>query len=693
MSNDGLEREIEFLRQENARLSSTLEEIRSKLTEPAEVIRAIRQGEIDALIVQEEGQEELYSLQRFDSVYRTVVEECFPFGVWLAKPDGTLIYVTPSFLELLHTSLREMQQQGQFHFLPPRSREAVEQEWAKSRENGGPLSAEYTVRVGDGTERTIWTQGLLARTHDGLEHWVGVNIDVTEQRAIREEIHRQTEALRLSEERFRLMADAMPQIVWVTRPDGYHEYYNQRWYDYIGCTPEECIGHGWNVPLHPDDRQRAIDDWNRALSTGEPYEVEYRFRGRDGDYRWFLARALPVRDEAGHIVRWFGTCTDIEDIKKAARALEEADRRKDQFLATLAHELRNPLAPIRTGLEVLKLAGDDRESIDEARVTMEQQLKQMVRLVDDLLEVSRITQGKLRLRTSSLELSSAIQKAVETVRPLLEESDHKLTLSLPPEPIYVEADPARLAQVFSNLLGNAAKYTDRGGHILLSAERQEGEVVVSVRDTGIGIPSEHLAKLFEMFSQVDSVLERSKGGLGIGLALVRGLVEMHGGTVAAFSDGPGKGSQFVVRLPTSAATEQQPHGPEHNGGAPESWQKCRILVVDDNKEAARMLAKVLKIGGNEVITAHDGLEAVQMAATFLPRLVLLDIGMPKMNGYDAARWIREQPWGQDMILVAVTGWGQEEDKARALEAGFDRHLTKPVGVSAIQTLLAGDDAP
>jgi CheY-like chemotaxis protein len=319
---------------------------------------------------------------------------------------------------------------------------------------------------------------------------------------------------------------------------------------------------------------------------------------------------------------------------------------------------------------------------------MERQVGQMVRLIDDLLDISRITRGRLQLRKERIELAAAVRNAVETSRPLVEESSHDLAVSLPPEPIHLDADPTRLAQVFSNLLNNAAKYTDRGGRISLTAERQGREIVVSVRDTGIGIAPEHLPGIFQPFAQMAPALERSQGGLGIGLSLVRGLVELHGGAVEARSGGLGEGCEFVVRLPILEAPARAPAEPEPDVERPRRRAKRRILVVDDNRDAAESLAKLLRLKGHDLAVAHDGLEAVRAATTFRPDVLLLDIGMPKMNGYEAARHVREQPWGKDMVLVAVTGWGHEEDKRRATEAGFDHHLTKPVEPSGLEKLLA-----
>ncbi len=514
-------------------------------------------------------------------------------------------------------------------------------------------------------------------------YFTGIVRDITEQK-------RAERLLRESEAQFRQLADAMPQIVWTARPDGYLDYYNERWYEYTGFPRGEYGQQSWEPILHPDDVERCLETYFGCVKAEKPYQIEYRFKDRKtGGYRWFLGRAVPVRDEQGRIIRWFGTCTDIDDTKKAQEALKEADRHKDEFLATLAHELRNPLAPICNSIELLRRADGNTDLIGQASRMMERQVGQMVRLVDDLLDISRITQGKVQLRKERVELAAVVQSAVEASRPLIEAQGHELTVTLPPDPIYLEADPTRLGQAFANLLNNAAKYSEKGGRIWLTAERQGGEVTVSVRDTGIGISAEHLPRIFEMFSQVEPALERSQGGLGIGLALVRGLVELHGGTIEARSAGVGRGSEFIIHLPVVEAQVEAPQEPgDGDKGKIRTVRPSRILVVDDNRDAADSLALMLRMTGHETDTAYDGLEAVQAAATFRPQVVLLDIGLPKVSGYEAARLIREQPWGKGMALLALTGWGQDEDKRRAMEAGFDHHLTKPVEPAALEKLLA-----
>ena len=394
----------------------------------------------------------------------------------------------------------------------------------------------------------------------------------------------------------------------------------------------------------------------------------------------------PIPDREGILVA--SIVRDVTGRRQMEQELRNADRMKDEFLATLAHELRNPLAPIRNAVQYLGMEGLKEPDVRTARDVIARQVTVMVRLIDDLLDVSRISRNKLDIRKQRVELAAVVESAVESSRPLIQQCGHELTVSLPPEPIHLDADPIRLAQVFLNLLNNAAKYTKRGGHIWLTAEREGSDAVVSVRDNGIGIPGDMLSRIFDMFTQVDRSLERSQGGLGIGLTLVRRLVEMHDGSIEARSNGPDEGSEFVVRLPLYIQPPQEPP-PRSDGPRAAALSGCRILVVDDNKDSADSLGMLLRLKGNDIRTAHDGLEAVEVAETFHPELVLLDIGLPKLNGYEVARRIRQQPWGRDMILVALTGWGQDEDRRRSQEAGFNFHIVKPVELAALEKLLAG----
>ncbi len=365
--------------------------------------------------------------------------------------------------------------------------------------------------------------------------------------------------------------------------------------------------------------------------------------------------------------------------------LKEADRRKDEFLAMLAHELRNPLAPIRNAVQIFRGKGPPVPELQWATEVIGRQVHQLTRLVDDLLDVSRITRGKIELRKERIELAAVVNVAVEASRPLIEKWSHELIVTIPPQPIYLDADPTRLAQVLQNLLNNAAKYMDQGGRIGVTAQRQDEQVLLRVKDTGIGIPPEMLPRIFDMFMQVDHSLERAEGGLGIGLTLVKRLIEMHGGTIEAHSEGAGKGSEFIVRLPVAVESTRPQGTADDKAVAPAAR---RILIVDDNRDAADSLGMLLRMMGNEVHTAHDGLAAVGAAAAFQPDLVVLDLGLPKLNGFEAARRIRAQEGGAKMVLIALTGWGQEEDRRRSKEAGFDHHLTKPIDFNDLQKILA-----
>lgn len=375
-------------------------------------------------------------------------------------------------------------------------------------------------------------------------------------------------------------------------------------------------------------------------------------------------------------------------VAERTEALRENDRRKDEFLATLAHELRNPLAPVRNAVQVLHMKGPVSPELLWARDVINRQVQQMTRLIDDLMDVSRIRQGRIELRREEVDLANVILGAVETSRPHIDEYGQELTLTMPPDPVFVNADLVRLTQVFMNLLTNAAKYSQRGSRIELRALRQGSDVTVTVKDAGIGIPANKLEAIFEMFSQVEAALSRSQGGLGIGLCLAKQLVEMHGGRIEAKSEGHGKGSEFVVRLPIVVERTYARKTSNDAVEAPPAT-KLRVLVVEDNRDAASSLAMLLKMMGNEVQTAHDGEEGVAAADEFRPNVVLCDIGLPKINGYEVCRLMKQRAWDKNMVLIAITGWGQDDDRRRSKEAGFDHHMVKPVDPGALMNLLAG----
>jgi PAS domain S-box-containing protein len=682
-----------------------------------------------------------------------------------------------------------------------------------------------------------------------------------------QQVKRQTEllaekALRESEEKFHLLAETIPQLAWMARPDGYIFWYNRRWYEYTGTTPEQMEGWGWQTVHDPQALPRVMERWKVSLASGEPFDMVFPLRGADGQFRPFLTRINPLRDETGPVLYWFGTNTDIsaqqraedaarfladasaalaaivdyestltkvarlavpffadwcivdmaepdgslrrlavvhldpskmelakelhrrfppnldapygpphvlrtgqseiassiseadltaaiqdvehlrllrelglrsylsvplrararplgvitfitsesgrqygpgdltlaEDLAhRAAVAIEnaqlyaelrEADRLKDEFLAMLAHELRNPLAPIRNALYIMKQPTADTAMLQQVRDMAERQVQHMARLLDDLLDVSRISRGRIELRKESVDVAAVIQRTIEAVRPLLEERRHELTVSLPAEPLRVQADPTRLEQVLTNLLNNAAKYTDPGGHVWLTAEQGKDEIVLRVKDTGIGIAPEMLPRIFDLFVQAERQLDRAPGGVGIGLTLVKKLVQMHEGRIEAISAGLGQGSEFLVHLPVLpeqlSAPDTGASGKDHAANLPAH----RVLVVDDNQDAANTLALLLQLAGQDVQTVYDGPSALSVAKAFRPSLVFLDIGMPGMDGYEVARQLRQDAQCREVVLVALTGWGQQEDRRRSSEAGFDHHLVKPVEPDAVQQVLA-----
>jgi len=452
-----------------------------------------------------------------------------------------------------------------------------------------------------------------------------------------------------------------------------------------------------------DDKGRPIppENWpGRRALRGEVVMPGLEMLHTDDEGRewWMRVSAAPLRDDGGQLV---GTCSIIQDItelKRAEQHLREADRRKDEFLATLAHELRNPLAPISHGLQILKRTVHGDDSARRSQEMLERQVNHMVRMVDDLLEVSRITTGKVQLRKEVVDLNNVLQGVAAASHAVMESGGHQLRLELPAETLLLPADPVRLAQMVTNLLNNAAKYTDPGGHIVLAAWAEGAQAVISVRDDGIGIPAALLDRIFDMFMQVDRGGRRGQGGLGIGLTLVRSLVEMHGGSVQALSEGPGHGSELRLRLPlpAHAPADASAHAPAdvpslpgpaagaQSGDAPAFG---RILVVDDNADAADTLSMLLGLLGAEVEIARDGPGALAMHDAFRPDVVLLDIGLPGMDGLEVARRIRARQGRDQVLLIALTGWGQEDDLRRSREAGMDHHLVKPVSFDTLERLL------
>ena len=689
--------------------------------------------------------------------------------------------------------------------IPPDEHPRVRQAISDAIADKSLFTLEHRVHRPDGSIGWTLSRAVpILDANQGVVEWFGAASDITQRKAAEE-------ALARSEQQFRTLADSIPQLCWMANSDGHIFWYNFGWYAYTGTTATDMEGWGWQSVHDPNVLPIVVERWQGSITRGEPFEMVFPLKGADGQFRQFLTRVLPVKDEQGAVTRWFGTNTDVTVVKEAEAALARrerelqtladntpdiltrfdrqlrhvfvnaavervtgratteflgktnrdmgmpidlcdtwdaaiaavfengqvvsrefsyttgtgirhfnatlipehgpsgevvnvlgvtrdrtvekdaedamriADRRKDEFLATLSHELRNPLAPIRSGISVLRMTSDPQHA-EKTLGIIDRQLGQLVKLVDDLLDISRITSDKVVLRPERIELQSAIHTAIEAVRPLLDAAAQELRLELPLKPIWLEADVTRICQIVNNLLTNAVKYSSPGSSIALTVHRDSGDAVVTVADQGEGIPPNMLAHVFEMFTQINRTLDRAQGGLGIGLALVKRLVEMHGGTVSVESAGLGKGSTFSVRLPTTSDDEEMniPVAPVQEASLK---TKLRVLVVDDNVDAAEMLAELLSIYGHETRVANSGHLALAIVSEFRPALVFLDIGMPGMNGYETARRIRADDPSGSVTLVALTGWGAEAERIKAREAGFDHHFTKPVELDQVDSVL------
>lgn len=512
--------------------------------------------------------------------------------------------------------------------------------------------------------------------------------DVTAQRLIEREKANQLLTARL----LASIVESSNDAIISKTLDGTIQSWNAAAERLFGHTAEEAVGQHISLII-PPERIAEENEIIARLKEGQRIEhFETERLHRNGEHIIVSLTISPLKDETGKVIGASKIARDVterkrleDNLRKLANDLSETDRRKNEFLATLAHELRNPLAPMSNMLEVLKRSGNDGELLKQAHETIERQLAQMVRLVDDLLDLNRITHDRLELRRSDVELSTVVQQAVEVARPMIDAARQQLTIVLPDEPVYLNADRARLAQVFGNLLNNSCKYTGTKGAISLTAKRNGKEVQVTVRDNGAGIPSDKIDRIFDMFMQVDRSSDRSQDGLGIGLTLVKRLVEMHGGTIEAKSAGEGQGSEFVVTLPVikkPAAVSSSIPEPAAAASSPR-----RILIVDDNRDSADSLAMLFEITGNQTYLAHDGVEALDAIEQHRPEVVLLDIGLPKLDGHEVCRRIRQHAWAKDIVIIALTGWGQEEDRRKSEEAGFNGHLVKPVDYDKLLALL------
>ncbi|KRB67898.1 PAS domain-containing hybrid sensor histidine kinase/response regulator [Noviherbaspirillum sp. Root189] len=615
-----------------------------------------------------------------ESKFRKIVESDL-IGIYQYLPDGTLTEVNDEFLRMIGYTRQEYEQQGLSW------RERTPPEWdsvdkcalEKLRATGKmePFEKEYIRK--DGSRLPVY---IGATNLDGFEDGgIAYVLDITE-------LKRAQLALKDSETQFRALAENIPQLAWMANSDGSIFWYNSRWYEYTGTTFEEMQGWGWTKVHHPDyvDAAKAKYYTNIVERQGT-WEDTFPLRGVNGSYRWFLSRAVPIRDHNGRIVRWFGTNTDVTLQRESEEALQLANRRKDDFLAMLAHELRNPLAPISTAADLLRISGHNENQAKRASDIIARQVKHMTDLVDDLLDVSRVIRGLVSIEKEEVDIKEVISAAVEQSRPLIESRNHTLSMRLASTNAVVLGDRTRLIQVLTNLLNNAAKYTPQGGEIHLCMEMKGSQVELAMTDNGIGIDAALLPQVFDLFTQAERTSDRVQGGLGLGLALVKNIASLHGGRVTAQSEGQGKGSTFTLALPIlEAEPERTRHSPSESASSP-TEQSLRIQIVDDNLDAAESLAALLRANGHLVSVANSAYRALETAKTFHPEVLILDIGLPDMDGYELSRRLHDLAEAKDAIFIALSGYGQAHDKILARTAGFDHYFVKPIDMVALQRIL------
>lgn len=564
---------------------------------------------------------------------------------------------------------------------------------------GTAFRGESVYLTADGSERVVEFAMVPIKDDAGRVMFVmPTGIDVTD-RARAEQIRRTGEILLESEARFRQLADTLPQMVWVTRPDGYHEYYNKRWYEFTGLPEGSTDGDGWNGVFHPDDQGRAWERWRHSLATGDPYEIEYRLQHHSGEYCWTLGRALPIRDERGDIQRWFGTCTNIDALKRltaereclleneqVARAeAEAASRAKDHFLAVLSHELRTPLAPVVMMVPAMELDPEMPFKFREDLAMVRRNIDLEVKLIDDLLDLSRVTSGKLRLQMQFVRVHELLRHVVQSSAGETAGKRLRVRDDLRADNDLMTGDPARLQQVFWNLLRNAIKFTSDGGDIIVSTwNGDDGRLHVEVRDTGVGIRPDILPRIFDAFEQGELRMTRQFGGLGLGLAIAKAVVEMHGGSIRAASDGPGRGATFTVELETvDRALATEPDAVVAPAAA-RQHPRSRVLLVEDHPDTSRAMARLLSSSGYDVRSANSVASALQLAAAEPFDIIVSDIGLPDATGYE----LMEQIKGRHGISgIALSGYGMEEDMRKSRDAGFVDHVVKPVNVAQLEAAI------
>lgn len=608
-----------------------------------------------------------------DDHFRALADSA-PAILWVTEPDGYCSFLSAGWYALTGQKLEESLGLGWTEAVHPDDRPAARAAFLQAQETQSRYHMEHRLLRADGS--WIWVIDAGQPRHSPTGQYLGHVGSVTDIHARR----MAEDALRRSEERYRKLLGSIDQgfCVFEMLFDASGQAVDYRFVEVNNVFERQtglvdAVGRT-ALELVPTLEKHWFEFYGQVALT----QRSNRFtQGSEAMGRWFDVYATPIGEPAErHVALFFN---DISERKRAELALLQADQRKDEFLATLAHELRNPLAPIRSTLESMRLRGSDVPELNRDRDMIERQINHLTRLIDDLLDVSRITRDKLELRVQSVSVADVLQSAIETSRAEMDAGQHQLEVKLPTEPAYLEGDPVRLTQIVMNLLNNAAKYSEPASRVHLAAQLEAGEVVIQVSDEGQGISAENLPRVFDMFFQAERGLEKARGGLGIGLSLVQRLTEMHGGKVEVASAGENLGSTFTVRLPASSLPARADEAAAPSDAATAAPDQARhVLVVDDNRDAADTFAEVLGMMGYRTDTAYDGLEGVEKAALLRPDVVVLDIGMPRLNGYEACQRLRREAWGKKMLVLAVSGWGQKEDLQRSQDAGFDAHLVKPV---------------
>jgi PAS domain S-box-containing protein len=622
--------------------------------------------------------------QQWDRLCRSEQEladffESAAIGLCWIGPDGTLLRANRAILEIIGYGTEECIGRPIADFMTDENTMGEFLQCLRSGETLKEFPAQLHCK--DGSIKDVLIDANVLWREEQFIHARCFLRDITDHKRVED-------ALLESERRFSRFMQHLPGLAWIKDADGRYVYANDAAEQAFQTPRADLYGKSDEEIFCPATASAFRENDRKALSSQTGIQVVEALEHEDGLVHYSLVSKFPIPGSNGQVALIGGMAVDITEHKRVEQALRDADRRKDEFLATLAHELRNPLAPIRNSIQILKLEGVDEETTQHAREVIDRQVQHLVRLVDDLLDVSRVMRGKVDLRKERVDLGTVVARGVEIAKALIESQGHQLDIDLSSEPLRLNADPIRMAQVVGNLLTNAAKYTEAGGHIGITAQREDDEIVMCVSDDGIGIAPDVLPHVFDLFVQADNASTKAHGGLGIGLTLVRNLVELHGGRIDAYSEGLGKGSEFVVRLPLLREADKEHGGPEGTTSRNAGSSGQRILVVDDNQDSAMSLAMLLRLQGFKVELANGGQAAIQIAPSFLPDLVFLDIGMPAMDGYEVARHMRSIPALETTLLVALTGWGQPEDRERTAKAGFHHHLVKPLEPTALTAILA-----